>query len=65
LWRVRVTIVAMEQHYLFRSLSVVLVIQHAVRMRLIMLSPAACSAAQNFSTLFHKRQDFWKEAIES
>jgi hypothetical protein len=38
--------------------SVVLVIQHAMRMRLIILSSVACLALKYFSTLSHKRQDF-------
>jgi len=36
---------------------VALVIQHAIRMRRILLSYVACPAVQNFSTLSHKRYD--------
>ena len=38
--------------------SVALVIQHAMRMRRIVLSSVACPAVQYFSTLSNKRQDF-------
>ena len=33
-------------------------IQHAMRMRRVVLSSMACPAVQYFSTLSHKRQDF-------
>ena len=44
--------------------SVVLFIQHAIRMRRIILSTVACPPVQYFSTLSHKRQDFRKKKNE-
>jgi hypothetical protein len=40
---------------------VALGIQHAVRMRHIILLSVACPALQYFSALFHKRHDFRKK----
>ena len=39
---------------------VALVIQHAMRMRRVTLSPVTCPALQYFSTLFHKWHSFIK-----
>jgi hypothetical protein len=46
----------------YKSVSVALVIQHAKRMRRIILSSVACPAVQHFFALSHKRHDFRKES---
>ena len=65
IWRrFRLTTVAMEKQEVLHivSVSVTLVIQHATRMRHIILS-VACVAPQHFSTLCHKRHDFSGEKL--
>jgi predicted transcriptional regulator len=44
--------------------SVALVVQHAKRMRRIILSSVACLALPYFSILFHKRHDFGENIVE-
>jgi hypothetical protein len=62
--RVRITNVAVENQYVLHILSVcfvALVIQHAKRMRCIILSSVARLALAYVFILHHKRQDFLKE----
>jgi hypothetical protein len=44
--------------------SVALIVQHAMRMSLIILPPVVNPALQHFSTLSHKRHDFRRKIIE-
>jgi hypothetical protein len=59
--RVRVTIVAVKKQLVItysKYVFVVLGIQHALRMRRVILSSVSCPALQYFSTFSHKRAQF-------
>jgi hypothetical protein len=68
--RFRITIVAVQnqKYYIFCvcvcvCVSVALVIQHAGRMRLIILSSVACLAVPWLTTICHKRHDYQKKYV--
>jgi len=65
LTRTRVTTVALENPLLFEilSLSAALVMQHAMRMRYIVLSSVACLTVPYSPTFSHKLHDIRKKKL--
>jgi TRAP-type uncharacterized transport system fused permease subunit len=60
---VHITFVAIKKSIAY-SLSGALATQHAKRMCRVLLTSVAYLALRYYSTLFHKRYDFWEEFIE-